>query len=264
MRRVRNFIIALPAQVVVLTLLLFFMAVCFAARRIVLRRCDEETREELADQAKGLLTGLAATFAFFIGFAISISWGAVSAAQSAVEQQTSAIQQASWEIRNMPNTTESAILMDKLRTYVSAAADLDAGFLARGVSIGLPSAVPLDDLETALRTYTDKRPDSREASRLSAVSSSLVSSSASVAAVANRALPQALIALLMLVAILVSASMGISTVTYGRRSMVFVGVWCLVPALSLTVVLALAYPFALRSGLTLAPLKALAEHMALT
>lgn len=260
----RSFIIALPTQVVVLALLVFFMAVCFAARRIVLRRCDEETREELADQAKGLLTGMAATFAFFVGFAISISWGAVSAAQSAVEQQTSAIQQASWEIRNIPDTAASTLLMDKLRTYVSAAADLDSGFLAKGVGIGLPSAVPLEDLETALRTYADKQPDSREASRLSTVSASLVSSSASVAAVANRALPQPLIALLMLVAILVSASMGISTVTYGRRSMVFVGVWCLVPALSLTVVLALAYPFALRSGLTLAPLKALAEHLAMS
>ncbi len=260
----RSFIISLPAQLIVLTLLFFFMAVCFAARRIVLRRCDEETREELADQAKGLLTGMAATFAFFVGFAISISWGAVSAAQSAVEQQTSAIQEASWEIRNMPDPVQSAVLMDKLRTYVSAAADLDAGFLARGVSIGLPSAVPLEDLEGTLRKFGDKQPDSREASRLSAVSTSLVSSSASVAAVANRALPQPLVALLLLVAILVSASMGISTVTYGRRSMVFVGVWCLVPALSLTVVLALAYPFALRSGLTLAPLRALAEHLALT
>lgn len=247
-----------------LTLLLFFMAVCFAARRIVLRRCDEETREELADQAKGLLTGMAATFAFFVGFAISISWGAVSAAQSAVEQQTSAIQQASWEIRNIPDPAQSALLMDKLRTYVSAASDLDSGFLARGVSIGLPSAVPLENLETALRAYADKQPDSREASRLSTVSTSLVSSSASVAAVANRALPQPLMALLLLVAILVSAAMGISTVTYGRRSMVFVGVWCLVPALSLTVVLALAYPFALRSGLTLAPLKAFAEHLAMS
>lgn len=260
----RSFIISLPPQAIALGLLVFFMAVCFTARRVVLRRCDEETREELADQAKGLMTGMAATFAFFVGFAISISWGAVSAAQSAVEQQTSAIQQASWEIRNIADPAQSTVLMDKLRTYVSAAAGLDAGFLARGVSIDLPSAVPLEDLETALRTYADKQPDSREASRLSTVASSLVSASASVAAVANRALPQPLMALLLLVAILVSASMGISTVTYGRRSMVFVGVWCLVPAMSLTVVLALAYPFALRSGLTLAPLEAFARHMTLT
>ena len=260
----RTLIIALPTQVVVLVLILFFTAVCFTARRIVLKRCDEETREELADQAKGLLTGMAATFAFFVGFAISISWGAVSAAQSAVEQQTSAIQHAAWEIRNLPDPAQSTLLMEKLRTYVSAAADLDSGFLARGIGIGLPSNVPLEEFETAVRQYADKKPDSLDSSRLSSVASSLVSASASVAAVANRALPQPLMALLLLVAILVSASMGISTVTYGRRSMIFVGVWCLVPALSLTVVLALAYPFALRSGLTLAPLKAVAQHLMLT
>lgn len=245
-------------------LMLFFVAVCFAARRIVLKRCDGETRNELAEQAQSLLTGIAATFAFFIGFAISISWGAVSAAQSAVEEQTSAIQQTAWEIRNLPDPAQSTMLMDKLRTYVSAAADLDSGFLARGVSIGLPSTVPLEDLETALRQTAGKQQDSYVASRLSAVGSSLVSASASVAAVANRALPQPLMALLVIVAVLVSASMGISTATYGRRSMIFVGVWCVVPALSLTVVLALAYPFALRSGLTLAPLRAVAQHLMLS
>ena len=243
---------------------MIFGLVCLAARVVVLRRCDEETREELADQARSLLTGLAATFAFFVGFAISICWGAVSAAQSAVEQQATAITQMDWEIRNMPDAGEAATLREKLRAFVSAAAREDTGYLARGVTIGLPSAVPLEEFETALRTYTDKKPESSESSRLTNAASALVSTSASVASVANRALPQPMVALLLLVAILVSAAMGISTVMYGRRSMVFVFVWCLVPALSLTVVLALAYPFALRTGLTVAPLRAVAQHLALT
>lgn len=260
----RTFLIALPSQVIILSLLVTFGLVCFAARALVMRRCDEETREELADQAKSLLTGLAATFAFFIGFAISISWGAVSAAQSAVEQEATAVIQMDWELRNMPDAGESGVLRNKLRTFVEAAANQDTGFLAHGVTIGLPSAVPLEEFETAVRAYTDKRPESRESTRLASAASNLVSSSASVASVGNRALPQALMALLLLVAILVSAAMGISTVTYGRRSMVFVAVWCLVPALSLTVVLALAYPFALRSGLTVAPLRAVAQHLAMT
>lgn len=264
MRRVRSLIISLPPQVAMLILLVFFMAVCLAARRIVLRRCDEEAREELADQAKGLLTGIAATFAFFVGFAISISWGAVSAAQNAVEQQTSAIQQASWEIRNIPDAAQSTLLAGKLRAYASAAAELDPPLLAHGVSIGLPSAVALEEFENAARTYADTRADTREVSRLTAVTASLVSASTAAAAVANRALPPPLMALLLIVAILVSVSMGVSTVTSSRRSMVFVGVWCLVPALSLTVVLALAYPFALRGGLTLAPLRAVAQHLMLT
>lgn len=244
-----------------LSLLVIFGLVCFAARGLVLRRCDEETREELADQAKGLLTGLAATFAFFVGFAISISWGAVSAAQSAVEQQATAVSQMDWELRNIDDVAQSGALRDKLRTFVDVAVNQDTGFLADGVTFGLPSAVPLEEFETALNTYTDKKPDSRESIRLTSAASALVSASAAVASVANRVLPQPLAALIFIVALLVSISMGISTVAYGRRSMIFVGVWCLVPALSLTVVLAVAYPFAIRSGLPVAPMRAVAQHL---
>lgn len=244
-----------------LALLVIFGLVCFAARGLVMRRCDEETREELADQAKGLLTGLAATFAFFVGFAISISWGAVSAAQSAVEQQATAVSQMDWELRNIDDVAQSGALRDKLRTFVDVAVNQDTGFLADGVTFGLPSAVSLEGFETALNAYTDKMPDSRAATRLTNAASALVSSSAAVASVANRVLPQPLAALIFIVAVLVSIAMGISTGTYGRRSMIFVGVWCLVPALSLTVVLAVAYPFAIRSGLPVAPMRAVAQHL---
>lgn len=257
----RAFIIAIPPAAIAVSLLVIFGLICLAARQLVLRHCDEEAREELAEQAKGLLTGLAATFAFFVGFAITISWGAVSAAQSAVEQETAAVTQMDWELRNMSDVSQSGALRDKLRTFVEAAAYEDTGFLARGVTLGLPSAVPLEEFEGAVRTYTDQRPDNRESTRLSTAASTLVSSSSSVSSVANRFLPHPMVALLLLVAILVSVAMGISTVTYGRRSLTFVFVWCLVPALSLTVVLALAYPFALRTGLPVAPLRAVAAHL---
>jgi len=251
----------MPSAAIAAMLLAVFGLVCFAARGLVLRRCDEEAREELADQAKSLLTGVAATFAFFVGFAISIGWGAVSAAQGAVEQQATAIQQMAWELRNMPDQSQSRSLLDKLTAYAQTAADQDPQLLAQGVTIGLPSAAPLEAFETALYSYTDKQPEDRATARMTTALTTLVSSSAAVASVANRALPQPLAALLFLVGVLVSAAMGISTVTYGRRSMIFVGVWCLVPALSLTVVLALAYPFALRTGLTVAPLRAVAQHL---
>jgi len=38
--------------------------------------------------------------------------------------------------------------------------------------------------------------------------------------------------------------------------------WCLIPALSITVVIAFAFPFAHRIGVNLAPLQAVAEHLA--
>lgn len=251
----------MPPVLIALILLVCFCAVCFAARGLLLKRCGEKTRAELADQARDALTGVAATFAFFVGFAISISWGAVSAGQSAVEQQAAAVQQMAWELRNIAEPSESAALLDQLRAYTTTAADQDKDFLARGVTVGLPSAVPLEEFETALQTYLVDKPGRAGTDNLLSASAKLVLSASTVSAVASRVTPQPLIILLFIVAVLVSAVMGVSTVTYGRPSLVFVWVWCLIPALSLTVVLALAYPFALRTGLTTAPMGVVAQEL---
>jgi len=259
---VRSLLISLPPVVVATVLLVFFCTVSFAARGLVLRRCGEETRDELAEQAQGALTGMAATFALFIGFAISIGWGAVSEAQRDVERHASAIQQMTWELRNIPDASASAALTEKLAAYASMAAHQDVPFLARGVTIGLPSSPALDDFETALNDYVAGQPDRVGADGLHSAMSQLVSSASTVSAVASRTLPPPLVALLFVVAVLVSVVMGMSTVTYGRPSLVFVWVSCLIPALSIAVVLALAYPFALRTGLTTAPLRVVAEHLA--
>ncbi len=257
----RSLVISLPPIAGIAVLFAFFCGVCFAARGLVMRLCDEDSREELAEQAIGLLTGVSATFAFFVGFAISICWGAVTAAQNAVEQQAAAVSQTAWAINNVPDKAESAALMDRLKTFATVAADQDDDYLARGITVQLPSSAPLESLEDAVHTYIAARSESSRPTHLDTATSELVSASATVAAVANRALPRPLFILLLIVAVLVSAVMGVSTVTYGRPSMVFVYVWCLIPALSLTVVLALAFPFALRSGLPLAPLRAVAQHL---
>lgn len=258
--RVRELIISLRPGLIAAVLLIFFCAVSTASRRLVAWRCDENTREELAEQAKDLLTGVSATFAFFVGFAISISWGAVTAGQNAVEQQSAAIQQMAWELRNIPDKTASTALMEKLTAYAITAADADAADLARGDTADLPSATALNAFEDSLNAYASG-PGSARATSLVAGASSLISASAAVSAVANRALPGPMAMLLMVVAILVTVIMGITTVTLGRSSMNFVYVWCLIPALSLTVVLALAFPFAIRSGITLAPLRSVAQHL---
>lgn len=257
----RDLIIALPLQAIAAVLIVVFCAVAIASRRLVLWRCGPDAREELAEQAKNLLTGVSATFAFFIGFAISISWGAVTAGQSAVEQQSAAIQTMAWELRNIPDRAASTALLDKLTRYAHTAAGADAGLLARGQTADLPSAVALNDFEDSLDAYANGPGSARAASLLPAASQ-LISSSAAVSAVANRGLPRPLAMLLLIVAMLVTVVMGMTTVTAGRSTMVFVYVWCLIPALSLTVVLALAFPFALRSGITLAPLRAVADGLA--
>lgn len=238
-----------------LALLALFTAVSFAARELVRRRCGAEDREELADQAKNLLTGVAATFAFFVGFAITVTWGGVSAAQTAVEQQAAAVTQMARELGNISDRAQSAALTGQLRTYAQAAATEDDDFLRRGRGNELPSTAPLDRFEDALYAYAyGTAAPAREVPGLIAAASALETSAAGVSAVANRSLPAPLGALLLFVGALASTIMGITTVAYRRPILIFV--WCLIPAVSIAVVLGLAFPFAVRGGFPLASLQA--------
>ena len=257
----RDLLIAVPLWVILAVLLAFFSGVIFGARRLVLGRCGEDTCEELADQATNLLTGLAATFAFFVGFAITVTWGAVSTGQTAVEQQAASIQQMAWKLNNIGNQAESAFLMDKLRTYATAAANDDAAFLTRGDTANLPSAVALDRFEDSLHTYAfGPKAAPQEVTSLVTAAALVGTASATVSAVSQRALPGVLAALLVISGALVAAVMGITTVTTSRLLLMFV--WALIPALSITVVIALAFPFAHRIGVNLAPLQTVAANLA--
>ncbi|MDA0252861.1 MAG: hypothetical protein O3B27_12795 [Actinomycetota bacterium] len=254
----RDLLTSTPLWAICALLLVFFIGVSYSARALIRRRCSGDTCEDLADQASHLLTGLAATFAFFVGFAITVTWGAVSAGQAAVEQQAAAIQQMAWKLNNIPDRAASAALMDKLGTYAATAANADDAFLVRGDTTNLPSLIPLDRFEDALHIYAfgpSAKP--QEVNSLVTAAALVGTSSATVAAVAKRTLPGVLAALLLITGVLVAIVMGITTVTTRRPVLFFV--WCLIPALSITVVIALAYPFAHRIGVNLAPLQAVAS-----
>lgn len=239
-----------------------FIAVSAVTRRLVLRFSNQDVREELSEQANNLLTGVSATFAFFVGFAISISWGAVTAAQNAAEQQAAAIQQMAWALRNIPDYSTSTALTDKLKTYAQTAAGPDEHFLALADTANLPSTPVLEEFEDALNAYAyGPGAQVKGADNLLSAGSNLVSSAAAVSAVANRSLPRPMAALLFIVGVLVTIILGITTVNSGRSSMIFIYIWCLIPALSLAVVLTLAFPFALRSGMTLAPMRAVVHSL---
>lgn len=257
----RDLLITAPLWAISSVLLVFFGAVALGARSLVRGWLSEKDRADLADEATRLLTGLAATFAFFVGFAITVTWGAVSAGQSAVEQHASALKQMSWSISNLQNRDESAMLMAKLRAYANSAANDDAADLARGDTTALPSAASLDNFETALHAYaygpTALGP---EVSSLLRAGSTVSGTSAEISAVAQRNLPGVLAVLLMVCGVLVAGVTGISTVT--ARYPVLMYVWCLIPALSITVVIALAFPFAGRLGVDLAPLNSVAQQLA--
>lgn len=252
--------VTLPLWAITAAFMLFFWAVTMAARVLVLRRRDAETREQLAEQANNLLTGVAATFAFFVGFAISASWGAVTAAQAAVERQATAVHQMAWELNNITDRAESTALMDKLKVYANTVANEDDDHLIKGSTAHMPSAVPLDDFENALHAYAfgPKAPE-RQAGTLVTAATEVSSAGAVVEAVANRSLPRPLAALIIVVGVLAAVLTGISTVVHRRPSLIWI--WCLIPALSITTVIALAYPFALRSGGPLMPMRTVAEQL---
>ncbi len=238
----------------------FFCAVSYATRALMLRFFGDDDREDLADQAKGLLTGVAATFAFFVGFAINISWGAITAGQIAVEQQAAAVQQTAWELDNVTDRTQSAALMDKLRAYATTAVGADIDFLRRGNTTDLPSAVPLNVFEDAVRAYAyGPQAAGQQVTGLVSAATSIRTSAASVAAVANRGLPVPMVVLVFVVGVLSTIVLGITAVSYSRPSLTYI--WCLIPAMSMTVVAALAYPFALRTGANLAALQAVAAAL---
>lgn len=256
----RELLIALPLPVITAILFVFFAAVSLGARQFVLRRRDEEGREAASEQAKSLLTGVAATFAFFVGFAISVTWGAVTAGQVAVEQQAAAVHQMAWELDNIADRSESSTLTSKLKAYATAVVEQDAAVLRRGQTAELPSAAALDAFEQALHAYVNGPKAAQwQYSTLVSGASAVGAASASVEAVASRSVPRPLVVLLLVVGALSAIVLGVTTVVYERATMIYV--WSLIPALSLTIVLALAYPFALRSGVNLAPMRSVVAHL---
>lgn len=256
----RHLIISIPLWVIAPALLAFFLGLSFAARELVRRRCDEETCRDLANQANSLITGLAATFAFFVGFAITVTWGAVSAGQAAIDKEANAIQQMSWDLKNIRDEAESQALLDKLRAYSAAAVGADIDYLVNGDTGNLPSVVLFDQFEDAVHEYAfSPKAAPQEVGSLVAAAAEVGNASGAVSVVAGRTLPGVLAALLLTSGVIVAAVMGISTVTLRRPFLAFI--WAVIPAFSITVVIALEFPFAHGIGVNLTPLQAVAQSL---
>ena len=251
---------AVPVWAIAAFLFLFFAAVMLIARAIATRRCSEESAEKLSDESARLLTGLAATFAFFVGFAITVTWGAVSAGQAAVEREAGAVRNMNWAVNNIPDRAESAQLRTKLATFTEAAAYRDKADLARGDTTNLPSAVPLDEFQDALHIYAfGPRASPSEVTSLVTAARTLGTESAAVSAVAQRSLPTLVGVLLMASGLILAVVMGVSTVNARHPALMLV--WSLVPALSITVVIALSSPFSKGIGVSLAPMQTVSQQL---
>lgn len=252
---------SVPLWLLGLLLFAFFTAVMLGTRAIVGRGRDEEGREQIAADASRMITGLAATFALFVGLSITVTWGAVSTGQVAVEQQASAIRNMNWAINNIPDKVEGAQLRQKLTAYAVAAGYDDQPYLEKGQTRDLPSAVPLDHFEDALHIYAfGPKAQPSSVSSLVTAATAIGTSSSTVSAVAQRGLPTVVSVLLWLSGILVVVVMGIASLDSRHPALMLV--WCAIPALSLTVVVALSTPFGAHgAGVNLAPVKTVADEL---
>lgn len=233
---------SLPAWLLVAVLFLVFLGVAAGSRWLVRHVSSKERGEELAKLANTLISGVAAAFAFFIGVAITVTWGGVSAGQTAVESLAASSQQLAWATNNLSDRTEATALLTDLQVYLDTVVAQDPPYLAVGDTTSLPSAVPLDTLQDAVHAYAyAENTPSSESTALVSSAQALGSAQSTVSAIAQRSMPTLLAVLLVLVSILLATILGVATMAITRPSLV--AVWCLVIAMSVTLVLVLDRPY---------------------
>ena len=103
-----------------------------------------ERSAELEDYAGKLLSVFGATFAFLVGFAVTITWSAVSAGQDAVDLQASSAQQLSWATSAIQDQAGAAEVNGNLRNYLDTVVNKDGPAFANGNFSALPSAETFD------------------------------------------------------------------------------------------------------------------------
>ena len=84
-----------------------------------------ERRDQVEEHAGKLLSVLGATFAFLIGFAITITWSAVGAGQDAVDLQASSAQQLSWATSEIHDKGGADEVNRNLRNYLNTVVNKD-------------------------------------------------------------------------------------------------------------------------------------------
>ena len=244
---------ALSPWVIIAVGFVFFAAISAGCRFALSRMASPERSAHLEQYADKLLSVFGATFAFLVGFSITITWSAVSAGQDAIDQQASSAQQLSWATSAIPDQAGAAEVNDNLRKYLNTFVDKDGPALADGIFTALPSAEAFDTLQNSVfRVAAAQRSGDAAASGMVSAAASLTAAQSNVTAVAQRSLPTILIALILLSGSLLAATVGMSALTVERPYLMYA--WAFVAALSLAVVLMIDFPFGSGIGVNLGPL----------
>ncbi len=236
-------IATLPTWVTVLICAVGFSAVTFGTRYIVRRRCSESRQDELVSLAKAMNGPTGTTLAFLIGFAVTITWGTMSAAQDSIEKVAASAQQISWLSENLQDTADSRVINQDLSRYLTTIANEDRPKLASEDIVQLPSFDYLDKVEQDVHRIGVKGARvNPETSPLLTAAAALTGAQADLNALARRQLPPVVLWLLLFTAALSAAVMGIVAAKV-RRPYLIIG-WAMVAAIGISVVLSLYNPFA--------------------
>ena len=238
----------------------FFAAISAACRFALTGRASPQRIAHLEEHAGKLLSVFGATFAFLVGFAITITWSAVGAGQDAVDLQASSAQQLSWAASEIQDQAGAAEVNGNLRDYLNTVVDRDGAALADGNFGALPSAETFDTLQNSVHRVASG-PGNRDpvASGMVSAAASLTAAQSKVTAVAQRSLPIILIALIVLSGTLLAATVGMAALTVKPPYLMYA--WALLSAVSVAVVLMMDFPFSGGITVNLGPLSVAAASI---
>jgi hypothetical protein len=218
------------------------------ARALARRWLRTHTADQV-DHAASLSVPIAGSLALLIGFAITITWGGISAGQSAVEAQAVAARQVGWNLElereessdQLAEALTATIVVDLVRLLREASAPEAYEQLSTPeLRNGIDEALRRFQLSVRQLTY-DPKISATQAASIQSAADSLAAAAADSLAIARRHLPDLLLVLILLNAALLSVLQGIALVN--RRHPWGALAWAGIVALSITVVLQMDAPF---------------------
>ena len=238
----------------------FFAAISAGCRFALSGLASPERSAQLEEHADKLLGVFGATFAFLVGFAITITWSAVGAGQDAVDLQASSAQQLSWAASEIQDKAGADEVNGNLRNYLHTVVNKDGPALADGNFKALPSAETFDTLQNSVHRVASGHGNTDPvASGMVSAAASLTAAQSKVTAVAQRSLPTILIALIVLSGSLLAATVGMSALTVRPPYLMYA--WAFLAAVSVAVVLMIDFPFSGGITVNLGPLSVAADSI---
>lgn len=240
-------------------LLILFWFVVFTALSVgswfaVRRRQSVDSQKDVTDYAGKLLSPIGVTFAFLIGFAATMSWSGMTAAQEAVDVQATSAQQVVWSAKAVTDKAAGAEIVSNLRRFLDAEVTGDAPDLARGDTTALPSTRAYDLLQDSIHRVAYRAGTTvPEAGALTAAASALTAAKGKLAAAAQRELPWLLTSLIISAGALLTLAVGATSAHVDRPYLMYG--WAFISAVALSLIFAMDAPFGGAISVHLGPLQ---------